>query len=98
MAGHSTLYLTRAGRGHFWERPFPSLKFFLPAFSSRLIGSVIAYFGILMPAISLSTIALVWVYATVWFLINDQIKVLTYKVIDWYKQNVHPQPTSPSHK
>ncbi|MCA9363180.1 plasma-membrane proton-efflux P-type ATPase [Candidatus Kaiserbacteria bacterium] len=98
VAGHSTLYLTRAGRGHFWERPFPSLKFFLPAFSSRLIGSVIAYFGILMPAISLSTIALVWVYATVWFLINDQIKVLTYKVIDWYKQNVHPQPTSPSHK
>jgi len=82
VAGHSTLYVTRTGRRHFWKRPFPALKFFIPAFSSRVIGSAIGYFGIFMPAISLSTLALIWLYATVWFLINDQVKVLTYKVLD----------------
>jgi len=84
VSGHSTLYLTRTGRKHFWEKPYPSLKFFLPAFSSRLLGSAIAYFGIFIPAISLSTIALIWIYATVWFIINDQVKVLTYKLLDKY--------------
>lgn len=86
VAGHSTLYLTRTGRKHFWQRPYPSLKFFIPAFSSRAIGSIIAYFGIFMPAISLSTIAWIWLYAAIWFVINDQVKVITYKVIDRFSQ------------
>ncbi len=83
VAGHSTLYLTRTGRGHFWQKPFPALKFFLPAFSSRLFGTLIALFGILMPSISLGMVALIWLYATVWFFINDAVKVLAYKMIDW---------------
>lgn len=86
VAGHSTLYTTRTGRRHFWERPYPALKFFIPAFSSRAIGSTIAYFGIFMPAISLSTIVLIWLYGTIWFLINDQIKVFTYKVLDGFSK------------
>ena len=85
VAGHSTLYLIRTGRKHFWEKPYPSLKFFIPAFSSRLIGTLIVYFGVMVPALSIEVIAAVWIYATVWFLINDQIKVLTYKILDKYK-------------
>jgi H+-transporting ATPase len=82
VAGHSTLYLTRTGRQHFWHRPFPALAFFIPAFSSRLIGTAIVYFGIFMPSLSLGTIGLVWLYATVWFMLNDVIKVWTYRLID----------------
>ncbi|MCA9365976.1 plasma-membrane proton-efflux P-type ATPase [Candidatus Kaiserbacteria bacterium] len=94
VAGHSTLYLTRTGRRHFWERPFPALKFFIPAFSSRLLGTAIAYFGIFMPAISFGTIALIWLYATVWFVFNDFVKVGTYKLIDRFS---HPtvKPAKP---
>lgn len=86
VAGHSTLYLTRTGRMHFWERPFPSLRFFIPAFGSRIAGTLIAVFGIFMHAISWEAVAYVWLYASVWFLINDQIKVLGYRVFDRIKQ------------
>lgn len=82
VAGHSTLYLTRTGRKHFWERPFPSLAFFLPAFGSRIAGTFVAACGILMQAITWQTILFIWIYATVWFLFNDQLKVLGYKLFD----------------
>lgn len=84
VAGHSTLYLTRTGKKHFWEKPFPSPTFFIPAFSSRLIGTIVALVGIFVQAISWQIVVLIWIYATVWFLINDQIKVWTYKLIDRY--------------
>ncbi len=81
VSGHSTLYTTRTGHKHFWERPFPSLKFFLPAFGSRLVGTLLAIFGIFMQPISIVAILAIWTYSTIWFLFNDQIKVLTYKIL-----------------
>lgn len=86
VAGHSTLYITRTGRKHFWERPFPSWRFFIPAFSSRIVGTLIAAFGIFMQAISWEAVAYVWLYALVWFFINDQIKVLGYRAFDRIRQ------------
>ena len=82
VAGHSTLYLTRAGRHHFWHKPFPSLKFFLPAFSSRIIGTLIAVYGIFMAPIGWKYAGYMWLYATVWWIFNNYIKVLTYKFLD----------------
>jgi len=87
VSGHSTLYITRTGRKHFWEKPYPSLKFFIPAFSSRIIGSLIAVFGILMQPISWRTVGYIWIYSTIWFLLNDQIKVLSYKILDKIKRS-----------
>jgi len=81
VSGHSTLYTTRTGSRHFWQRPFPSLKFFIPAFSSRIIGTLLAFFGIFMEPVSLTVIGIIWVYSTFWFLLNDQVKVFTYKVL-----------------
>ncbi len=86
VAGHSTLYLTRTGRKHFWERPFPSLKFFIPAFGSRIIGTIIVFFGILMQSISWQYILYIWIYSILWFLLNDQIKIFSYKILDLYKE------------
>jgi H+-transporting ATPase len=82
VSGHSTLYLTRTGRKHFWQRPFPSLKFFIPAFSSRILGTIIAILGILMEPIGWQVVVAIWIYSTIWFLINDQIKVLGYRVLN----------------
>jgi H+-transporting ATPase len=87
VSGHSTLYLTRTGRKHFWERPFPSLKFFIPAFSSRIIGTLLVFYGIFMEPIGWKTIGYIWIYSTAWFLFNDQIKVLSYKLLDRFKEN-----------
>ncbi len=87
VSGHSTLYLTRTGRKHFWEKPYPSLKFFLPAFSSRILGTIIAVFGILMTPISWEVVAYIWIYSTLWFFVNDFIKVWAYKIWDRYFKN-----------
>ncbi len=84
VSGHSTLYITRTGRKHFWEKPFPSLKFFIPAFSSRILGTIIAMLGILMAPISWQVVVAIWIYSTVWFIVNDQIKVFGYKIWDTY--------------
>jgi H+-transporting ATPase len=79
VAGHSTIYVTRTRDRHFWQKPYPSLKFFLPAFSTRIIGTVVALLGIFMEPIGLGTVALIWLYATAWFVFNDFIKVWTYR-------------------
>ena len=84
VSGHSTLYTTRTLDKHFWARPFPSLKFFIPAFGSRLIGTALAYFGIFMEPVNFATIVFVWIYSTLFFLINDTLKVLTYKIMRKY--------------
>ncbi|MDA3840135.1 MAG: plasma-membrane proton-efflux P-type ATPase [Patescibacteria group bacterium] len=86
VAGHSTLYLTRTGRNHFWHRPYPSLKFFLPAFSSRIIGTLIAVYGVFMIPIGWKYAGIMWLYATAWWLFNDFLKVYTYKIIDKNKK------------
>ena len=87
VAGHSTLYLTRTGRYHFWHKPFPSLKFFLPAFGSRIIGTLIAVYGIFMEPIGWKYAGYMWLYALVWWLFNDMVKVVTYKFLDKNNEN-----------
>ncbi len=85
VAGHSTLYITRTGRGHFWQRPFPSLKFFIPAFGSRIIGTIIAMYGIFMQPIGWRVVVYIWIYAILWFIFNDYVKIGAYKLLDLYK-------------
>ncbi len=81
VAGHSTLYTTRTLDKHFWERPWPSWKFFIPAFSSRVAGTLLAVFGIFMTPISWGAVAFVWVYASAWFLVADFVKVRLFKIL-----------------
>jgi len=86
VAGHSTLYLTRTGRYHFWHKPYPSLKFFIPAFGSRIIGTMIAVYGIFMVPIGWKYAGYMWLYALIWWFFNDYMKVLTYKFLDRNKK------------
>jgi len=79
VAGHSTLYLTRTGRHHFWHKPYPSLKFFLPAFGSRIIGTLIAVYGVFMTPIGWKYAGYMWLYALAWWIFNDFVKVSIYK-------------------
>ena len=81
VAGHSTIYLTRSGEGHFWKRPLPSLKLFLPAMATRITGTVIAVYGLFMAPIGWGYAMAIWLYATVWFVVNDFVKVGVYKVL-----------------
>jgi len=80
VAGHSTIYVTRTGNRHFWQKPFPSLKLFGAAFTTRIIGTVLAVYGIFMEPIGWEYAMYIWLYATVWFVFNDYLKIWVYKL------------------
>jgi H+-transporting ATPase len=85
VAGHMTIYLARTGQQHFWERPFPSLALFGTAELTQIAATLIAIYGVfVMTPIGWSLALIVWGYALVWFVINDQVKVLLFRKIHPY--------------
>jgi H+-transporting ATPase len=83
VAGHMTIYLARTGQQHFWERPFPSFALFGTAEITQVAATLIAIYGIFITPIGWSLALIVWGYALVSFLINDQVKV-------WLFRKTHP--------
>jgi H+-transporting ATPase len=83
VAGHITIYLARTGQQHFWERPYPSLALFGTAEITQAGATLIAIYGVLMTPVGWTLALIVWGYALVSFLINDQIKV-------WLFRKIHP--------
>lgn len=82
VAGHSTIYVTRSRQRHFWQRPFPSWKLLIPALSTRVIGTLVACYGPFMPAVGWSWVGWIYLYATAWFIVNDSLKVWTYRLLN----------------
>ncbi|MCF6185956.1 MAG: HAD-IC family P-type ATPase [Desulfobulbaceae bacterium] len=80
VAGHSTLYITRA-EGWFWQRPWPSPLLFGATFGTEILGTLIAVYGLFITAISWEHALWIWGYALVWFVINDAIKMGSYKLL-----------------
>jgi H+-transporting ATPase len=83
VAGHMTIYLARTGQQHFWERPFPSPALFGTAEITQVAATLIAIYGIFMTPVGWTFALIVWGYALVSFMINDQIKV-------WLFRKIHP--------
>ena len=80
VAGHLTIFLTRT-RGPFWSiRPAPIL--FAAVVGTQVVATLIAVYGLLMPAIGWGWALTVWGYALAWFLVNDRIKLAAYRIID----------------
>lgn len=80
VAGHGTIYNTRID-DWFWRRPYPSRILFVATFSTRVIGTLIAVYGIFMTPIGWGWAGLMWAYAIVWFLLNDLIKMGTLRIL-----------------
>ncbi len=81
VAGHSTIFVCRTREKHFWERPYPSRKFLIPAFGTQLVAPFVVYFGLFMEPIGFMPIVYICLYAFAWFLANDFVKVWTYRLI-----------------
>lgn len=80
VAGHLTIFLTRT-RGPFWSiRPAKIL--WMAVISTQIIATFIAVYGLFMTPIGWGWALFVWGYALACFLINDRIKLLTYKIFD----------------
>ncbi len=89
VAGHLTIFVTRT-RKPFWSiRPAPILLG--AVIGTQLVATLITVYGLFMSPIGWGWALVVWIYAFAWFLVNDRVKLLAYKFIDWQKRR---QPVS----
>ena len=80
VAGHLNIFVTRT-RGPFWSIR-PSRILLIAVVGTQVIATIIAVYGLLMPPIGWSWALLVWGYALAWFLVNDRVKLLGYRILD----------------
>lgn len=80
VAGHLTIFLTRT-RGPFWSMR-PARILLMAVIGTQVLATLIAVYGLLMPAIGWGWALAVWGYALAWFLVNDQVKLVTYRILD----------------
>ncbi len=80
VAGHLTIFLTRT-RGPFWSIR-PARILWVAVLGTQILATLIAVFGIFMSPLGWGWAAFVWVYALAWFLVNDRVKLLAYRIFD----------------
>ena len=83
VAGHLTIFLTRT-RKSFWSIR-PARILLLAVFGTQAIATLIAVYGVFMTPLGWGWALFVWAYALAWFLLNDRLKLVAYKVFDWVK-------------
>ncbi|PKN50811.1 MAG: plasma-membrane proton-efflux P-type ATPase [Deltaproteobacteria bacterium HGW-Deltaproteobacteria-13] len=80
VAGHLTIFLTRT-RGRFWSiRPAKIL--WIAVLGTQIVATLIAVYGLFMTPIGWRWAGFVWGYALLWFLVNDNLKLLAYRIFD----------------
>jgi H+-transporting ATPase len=80
VAGHLTIFVTRT-RGPFWaNKPAPILLW--SAVATKILATLAAVYGWFMVPIGWKWGLLIWGYALLWFLLNDRVKLLAYRIID----------------
>jgi H+-transporting ATPase len=80
VAGHLTVFVART-RGRFWSiRPAPILV--IAVIGTQVAATLIAVYGLFMTPLGWKWAGFVWVYALGWFLVNDQVKLIAYRVLN----------------
>jgi H+-transporting ATPase len=80
VAGHLTIFLTRT-RGPFWSIR-PSRVLWAAVLGTQIVATLIAVYGLFMTPLGWGWALFVWGYALAWFLLNDRVKLLAYRVFD----------------
>ena len=89
VAGHLTIFLTRT-RGPFWSIR-PARILWIAVLGTQTIATLIAVYGLFMTPLGWGWAGFVWAYALVWFLVNDRVKLLAYRIFGSAKTD-KPQP------
>ncbi len=92
VAGHLTIFLTRT-RGPFWSIR-PARILWIAVLGTQAIATLIAVYGLFMTPLGWGWALFVWGYALAWFLVNDRVKLLAYRILDPAKANIRPDLTS----
>ena len=80
VAGHLTIFLTRT-RGPFWSIR-PARILWIAVLGTQTVATLIAVYGLFMTPLGWSWALFVWGYALAWFLVNDRVKLLAYRIFD----------------
>jgi H+-transporting ATPase len=80
VAGHLTIFLTRT-RGPFWSIR-PARILWIAVLGTQIVATLIAVYGLFMTPLGWRWAGFVWVYAVAWFLLNDRVKLLAYRIFD----------------
>ncbi len=81
VAGRTTIFVTRTKR-RFWEKPFPAPVLLYVGIGTEVVATLFAVYGWFISPIGWAYAGVVWGYALIWFLINDQIKVMAYDYLN----------------
>jgi len=80
VAGHLTIFLTRT-RGPFWSIR-PARVLWGAVVGTQIVATLIAVYGVYMTPLGWGWALFVWGYALAWFLVNDRVKLLAYRILD----------------
>ena len=94
VSGHLTVFVTRT-RGRFWSPP-PAPILLWAVIGTQILATLIAVFGILMPPLGWTYAALVWGYALVWFVVEDQVKLAAYRAFDHARPSLLGKKATPN--
>ena len=96
VAGHFKIFITRT-RGPFWSiRPARFLV--VAVVGTQILATLTALGGLFMHSISWEWVLVVWGYSAVWFLINDRVKLLAYRILDPVRPATSPNLRQRSEK
>jgi H+-transporting ATPase len=88
VAGHLTIFLTRT-RGPFWSIR-PSKVLWGAVLGTQIVATLIAVYGLFMTPLGWGWALFVWGYALIWFILNDRVKLLAYRIFDRGKGDAKP--------
>jgi H+-transporting ATPase len=94
VAGHLTIFLTRT-RGPFWSIR-PARILLIAVFGTQAVATLIAVYGLFMTPLGWGWAAFVWGYALAWFLVNDRVKLLVYRILDPVGGKAKPSARTPA--
>jgi H+-transporting ATPase len=89
VAGHLTIFLTRT-RGPFWSIR-PARILWIAVLGTQVVATLIAVYGLFMTPLGWGWALFVWGYALAWFLLNDRVKLLAYRIFDRGKGEAKPE-------
>jgi H+-transporting ATPase len=89
VAGHLTIFLTRT-RGPFWSIR-PARILWVAVLGTQIVATLIAVYGFFMTPLGWGWALFVWGYALLWFLVNDRLKLLAYRIFDPVKKRSVPE-------
>lgn len=80
VARHLTLFVSRTRGRSRSIRPANILLF--AVIGTQLLAALITVYGVFMHPIGWFWAGAVWAYALIWFLIEDEVKLMAYKLFD----------------